>query len=185
MATVLDIGLLSYFKIIFPFLLIYAGVVGVLGWTKMFGENKLLHNIIAITVAFIFVLSGGLIEVINMMVPWITIMFALFIFLVIAYKFLGAKDSDIANVLTRDKTVVVWILIIFLLIMLGSISKIYFSGTGPTPIQGEGGITANQSSVGTTGVGAFWSTLFHPMMLGAIMVLLIGMFAILLLTSNK
>jgi len=184
MATVLDIGLLNYFYIIFPFLLIYAGTLGILTWLKIFGENRVIHNILAIVIAFIFVLSDTLVKVINMAVPWFVIMFALLIFLVVAYKFLGAKDSDIASVLTRDKTVVTWILLIFIIIIIGSAAKVYFSEGTSKQVTGEGGIVVSEEEVGKTGVAAFWSTLFHPQVLAVVMILLIAVFAIMMLSGN-
>ena len=185
MATVLDIGLLNYFYIIFPFLLIYAAVVGLLGSMKFLGDNKLIHNIIAIAIAFIFIMSETLVKVVNMAVPWFIIMFVLLMFLLIAYKFLGAKDEDIANILTRDRTVVVWILIIFCIILFGAVAKIYFSQETPAATQGQGGITVSEKELGKTGVAAFWSTLFNPQVLAVVIVLLIAVFAILLLSGES
>jgi hypothetical protein len=185
MATILDIGLLNYFSIIFPFLLIYASVVGLLGWLKFFGDNKLIHNIIAVSLAFLFVLSQALVKVVNMAVPWLILIFMLLMFLLIAYKFLGAKDEDIAKVLMRDKTVAIWIMIIFVVIILGSIAKIYFTEGAPIPVGGEGSISVSEENIGKTGVAAFWSTLFNPQLLAVIMVLLIAVFAIMLLSSEQ
>jgi len=185
MATVLDIGLLNYFYIIFPFLLIYAAVVGLLGWLKFLGDNRLIHNILAIAIAFIFIMSEALVKVVNMAVPWFIIMFVLLMFLLIAYKFLGAKDEDIANILMRDKTIVVWILIIFCIILFGAIAKIYFAEGTPAVIEGEGGIQVSEEEVGKTGVSAFWSTLFNPQVLAVIIVLLIAVFAIMLLSGES
>ncbi|MBW2992778.1 hypothetical protein KY345_06185 [Candidatus Woesearchaeota archaeon] len=184
MVTVLDIGLLNYFYVIFPFLFIYAVTLGLLSWLKFFGENKLVHNMVAIVVAFIFVLSDTLVKVVNMAVPWFVIMFVLLMFLLLAYKFLGAKDADIAHVLTRDKTVVVWIMIIFVIILVGSLARVYFSEEAPAPVVGEGGIVVSEEELGKVGVSAFWSTLFNPQVLAVIMVLLIAVFAILLLTGE-
>jgi hypothetical protein len=183
MATILDIGLLNYFSIIFPFLLIYATVVGLLGWLKFFGDNKLIHNIIAISLAFLFMLSTALVKVVNMAVPWLILMFMLLMFLLIAYKFLGAKDEDIAKVLLRDKTIVIWIMILFIIILLGSIAKVYFTESAVSTSEG-GGISVSEENIGKTGVAAFWSTLFNPQLLAAIMVLLIAVFAIMLLSSD-
>lgn len=184
MATVLDIGLLNYFFVIFPFLLIYAGVLGLLSWLKIFGDNKLIHNVLAISIAFIFVLSEPLVKVVNMAVPWFVVMFVLIIFMVIAYKFLGAKDTDIANILTRDKTVVVWIIILFILILLGSVSKVYFTEGTTTQVTGEGGIVVSEEAVGGVGVSALFSTLFNPQVLAVIMLLLIAVFAIMMLSGE-
>ncbi|MBW2992169.1 hypothetical protein KY345_03040, partial [Candidatus Woesearchaeota archaeon] len=112
------------------------------------------------------------------------IIFVLLMFLLLAYKFLGAKDADIAHVLTRDKTVVVWILILFAIILVGSVARVYFSEEAPAPVAGEGGIVVSEEELGKVGVSAFWSTLFNPQVLAVIMVLLIAVFAILLLTGE-
>ena len=184
MATVLDIGLLNYFYIIFPFLLIYAAVVGLLGWLKIFGDNKAIHNIIALALAVIFVMSDSLVKIVNMSVPWLILVFVLLMFLLIAYKFLGAKDEDIAKILTRDKTVVVWILIIFLIIILGSAAKVFFSEEAAVSTEGTGEITVSEGDVGKTGSSAFWSTIFNPQVLALIILMLIATFAIMLLSGQ-
>jgi hypothetical protein len=185
MATVLDIGLLNYFYIIFPFLLIYAAVVGLLGWLKFFGDNKVIHNIIAFSLAVIFILSDALVKVVNTSVPWLILMFMLLMFLLIAYKFLGAKDEDIAKILTRDKTVVVWILIIFVIIIMGSAAKVFFAEGAAASAEGEGEIAVSEGDVGKTGSSAFWSTLFNPQVLALVVLLLIATFAIMLLSGQS
>ncbi len=182
MATPLDLGLLQHFSVIFPILLVYGMVLGVLTYTKFFGENAALHNVIAIVIALSTGMSTLVVQIINTMAPWIILIFVLIMFLLMAYKFFGATDSDIHTVLTRDKTVVVWILIIFFIIMLGSISKFYFAES--TIPGGEGVVGVEEGQAAGAGVGAFWATLFNTKVLGVIMVLLIAVFAIIMLSKE-
>jgi len=184
MATLLDLGLLSHFSIIFPVLLVYALVVGILSYTKLLGENKALNNIIAIALALSISMSTMVVQIINTMSPWIILIFLFLMFLLMAYKFLGATDTDIHNVLMKDKTIVVWILIIFFIIFLGSMSKLYFS-SGQTATTTTGNVSVTEGQAAGTGVGAFWATLFNAKVLGVIMVMMIAVFAIILLSSEK
>jgi len=185
MATLLDLGLLSHFSIIFPILLVYALVVGVLSFTKLFGDNKSLNNIIAIALALSVSMSTMVVQVINTMSPWIILIFIFIMFLLMAYKFLGATDADIHSVIMKDKTIVVWIIIIFFIIMLGSMGKLYFSGTQTAVTTTDGNTTVITGQASGVGVGAFWATLFNAKVLGVIMVMMIAVFAIILLSAEK
>lgn len=186
MANLLDLGLLSHFSIIFPILLVYAIVVGILSLTKLLGDNKAVNNMVAIALALMVSMSTMVVQIINTMTPWIVLMFILVMFLLMAYKFLGATDSDLHGIITRDKTVVVWILIIFIVILLGSVSKFYFATPTQTTTVNENGTTVvTTGATSGTGVNAFWATLFHPKVLGVIMIMLIAVFAIVLLSGEK
>jgi hypothetical protein len=164
-------------------ILIWAIVYGLLAYVKPFGKNNGLYAIIGFVVGIIVMLSENALKIINYMIPWFILIFILIVFLVMAYMFLGAREADVLNVLTRDKTIVVWILIIFFIIFIASLGKVFF--TKETPIKGEGNISAEMSEVGERGEGAFWATLFHPKVLGLIFVLLIAVFTLLLLTEES
>jgi hypothetical protein len=184
MATLLDLGLLGHFSIIFPMLLVYGLVIGVLSYTKLFGDSKQINNIIAIALAISVSLSTSVVQIINTMSPWIVLIFIFIMFLLMAYKFMGATDSDIHHVLMKDKTIVVWIIIIFFIIMLGSMGKLFFAGTTTTTTT-DGNTTISSSQAAGTGVGAFWATLFNAKVLGVIMVMMIAVFAIILLSHEE
>ena len=183
MATPLDLGLLSHFSIIFPILLVYALVLGVLTYTKFLGDNKVIHNLISIVIALSISFSPMVATVINTMTPWIILILVLVMFLLMAYKFMGATDADISHVLTRDRTIVVWIMIIFMIIMIASISKLYFA-EAPV-VSGEGAVAVEGEEAVGRGVGAFWATIFNPKVIGVIMVMLIAVFAIVLLSKEE
>ena len=53
MATFLDLGLLNYFAVIFPALIVFVIVYAVFEKFKLLGENKTLHAIIAISMSFL------------------------------------------------------------------------------------------------------------------------------------
>ena len=70
MANGLDLGVLNYFSVIFPALLIFVIVYALLEKTKMLGENRSLHAIAAISAAFLVMLSKDILEIINFGAPW-------------------------------------------------------------------------------------------------------------------
>ena len=75
MATFLDTGLLSYFSVIFPALLVFVIVYALLEKTKLLGENKAIHAIAAIAIALMLMLSRNIMNVINYMAPWFVLLF--------------------------------------------------------------------------------------------------------------
>ena len=74
-----DVGLLENFVVIFPFLLVWVIVFGVLSSTKTFGDNKGIHAIIGLSLAFLFILSKNAVAAVNMASPWFVLLF-LFIY---------------------------------------------------------------------------------------------------------
>jgi len=190
MATPLDVGLLQHFSIIFPFLLVFVVVYGIMMFSKSFGENRNLVGILALAVAFITILSPTIREIINIMVPWFILVF-IFIFLgVVMFKILGATDSDMLGALKsfEGRTILNWFVIISIVIVIGSIASV-LGGKGELPFGPvkEGAVveTSGESEgVGSVGPSAFWQTLFHPKILGIALILLIGMMTILKLTVS-
>ena len=74
MVTFLETGLINYFAIIFPALLVFAVVFALLEKTKIVGENKGINAIIAIVLAFMVMLSANVAEIINYMAPWFVVL---------------------------------------------------------------------------------------------------------------
>ena len=52
MATLLDISLLQKFDIIFPFIFVFVAILAIFGYLKLFENNKAIHALAAITLAF-------------------------------------------------------------------------------------------------------------------------------------
>ena len=185
MASVLDIGLLDKFSFLFTMLLVVVIVYGVLEYTKFFGDRQGLHIMFAFLVGVMLLLVPSVNQVISIITPWFILLFVFILLIIIAYKMLGATDADIKSAMSTNKSIIYWILIFAVIILLGGLGKVFFSG-GDNAI----GVTANETGVSTageigqTGVGAFYATLFHPKVLGLIFLLLIGVFTITTLSSK-
>ena len=103
MATVLDLGLLQKFEIIFPFLLVFVIVYAILSSTKFLGENKGIHSLIALAMAIMILFSATTREIINVMSPWFVVLFIFILFVLLAFKLFGTTDEDIMGVLKNPK----------------------------------------------------------------------------------
>ena len=75
MATFLEIGALRYFSIIFPALLVFVVVYALFEKLKILGENKSIHAIVAIVLAFMVLLIEDIANLINFISPWFVLMF--------------------------------------------------------------------------------------------------------------
>jgi hypothetical protein len=195
MATFLDISILGNFIGIFTFLLVFVIVYGMLELFNIFGNgHKGLHAIIALAIAFIVIFSKGVVAVIQTFTPWFTILILVIFFILFAVRMFGATDADIRNELTGGSTVTTWIIILTVVILLFSL------GTGfgqESLVQGQSsGVSATQTNsstnstvdAGSTSTANFnqnlYNTLFHPKVLGLILIMLLAVIAMLFLTGS-
>lgn len=193
MATFLDITLLEKTSIIFPFLLTFVVVYGVLNFTKVFGDNKALQSFFALVVALFTFISPVVRIIINRMAPWFIILFIAILFVVLAFKTYGATDSDILGILRSPRygpTLSWWLIIIAIIIVIGSIvsATLHFDedeGVRPSDEKittGEGETTKEAKDNDKTDI---WDILLHPKVLGLAAILLIANFAISKLAFNE
>ncbi|MFH1133360.1 MAG: hypothetical protein V1735_02640 [Nanoarchaeota archaeon] len=184
MATVMDVGLLEFIKPILSIVLVAAISYGIFTYTKLFGENKGLHAIIAVLIALLLAFMKSLSSLVSTMLPWFVVFFIFVIFFLMGFKLFGATDSDISSTLKNNKAVFYWILVVGILILLGSIGQVFFTGDQPsTDITNTS--TIQTGDVGTTGTGAFWATIFHPKVLGMLVILIIAVFTVLCLAGGS
>ncbi|MGV8150619.1 MAG: hypothetical protein ACP5NV_02725 [Candidatus Woesearchaeota archaeon] len=192
MATFLDVSILGNFVTIFTFLLVFVIVFGMLELFKAFGEgHKGLHSIIAIAIAFIVIFSKGVVSVIQTFTPWFTILILVIFFILFAVRMFGATDKDIRDELLKDSTVTTWIIIFTVVILLFSLG----SGFGQdsldrTTTPGQSVASVNETVSGTsTATSSFnqnlYNTLFHPKVLGMLLVMLLAVMAMLFLTGTE
>jgi len=127
-------GLLSVFLVL---LVVYA----ILQYTKMLGNNKFLHALIALMIAAIFGFSRGAQQVLSFAAPWFTILFFFIIFMIMAFKIFGASDADVLGVLRSDsfRFVAWWIVAFAVIIALFAFSGVF--GQGLLKIGAGGGST--------------------------------------------
>ncbi len=185
MVTVLDIGLLKAFDIVFAFLFVWAIVFAVLQKFKVVGEAVAINALIAVAVAFMVAVSGKAVEIINNMIPWFAVAIIFFILLLLVFMIFGLKESDLGNVV-KDKGVY-WTLIgVGLMIIAASIGASF----GQEFLE-LGSATSNATvsgGSGSTETGSFQqnilATLFHPKIVGMIVLFSIAIMAVALLTQQ-
>lgn len=178
----MQLGVLKYFSIIFPALLVFVVVFALLEKTKILGENKVTHSIIAIVIAFMVILLKDIVSIINYMAPWFVLLFVFFVFLLVLYKLLGATDQNIADFFTKNRGFQFVIIGIGLVILIASIAYVY--GPKVLPVTGDG---VNVTAVGEAGTFKenVFAVLFSPKILGMIFILVVAIAAIALLTREK
>mgnify|MGYP006294370653 CR=1 FL=1 len=192
MVTILDSGILEHFTIIFSLVFVIAVVYGVFQMTKMFGDNKGLHALIALIVGLLVIMVPDITQIISTMIPWFALLFIFILFVLMAYKIFGATDEDIASVLHTDNVVIWVIIIVVIVIVIASFSNVYgqrlLSESADEGKAGEsGGESAEEGeSTGTTSFGQnVSSTIFHPKVLGMLFILVIAIFTIALLAMKS
>jgi len=189
MAAFLDVGLLEYFSIIFPALLIFVVVYALFEKLKIVGESKSVHAIIAIAFAFILMLSKDVMDIINFISPWFVLLFIFIILLLVAYKTLGASDENIANFIRTDKLTQWIIIIIGVIILFSALSHVYGERLLPITeggtVSGENNMTSVTGSATPTYSARMGETFFHPKVLGFVLIMTIAVFTVGLLTKDS
>lgn len=183
MATLLDLTALEHFSSIFSFLFVLVIVFGILSYSKFLGENKSIHALIALFLAIMTLFSDTVVQSINKMAPWFVLLFVFILFMLMAFKVFGTSDADIMGVLKDSQYayIIWWIAAIGIIIAVGSLTSVVWGGDQGMPVYNE---SSPDSDVGSTGGSAFFGTLFHPKVLGAVFVLLVAVFAIQKLTAS-
>ncbi|MBN1157207.1 hypothetical protein JXA85_06295 [Candidatus Woesearchaeota archaeon] len=190
MASPLDVSLLKPFSIIFSMLLVYAIVYGLLSYSKLFGEKNSLHAIIALAAAVMVLVSPSLGAVIRIMTPWFAVLFIFLVMMLVFYRIMGAPENYFFDALKKNKEISTWIMIISFTVLASTLGYVYFGGTSDTSTQtvvhAEGGNVSLevQGDVSGRGTGTVMATIFHPKVLGMIVLLLVGVFSVTLLASS-
>lgn len=201
MATVLDLGLLNYFSVLYPVIIVWCIVFAILQKTGAIGKSAGINAVIAVAIAFMTLLSKTLVDFLNFIVPWFAVAIIFFVLLILIFQVFGAKDADFASAV-KDKGVY-WTLIgIAIVILVAGFGKVmgqslteaaYQPSTtsGVTTINGTTYTLPDEvSSAGSTDVagksfeGSATATLFHPKVLGLIILFAIAIFAVALLSGG-
>ena len=187
MATFLDTSLLQSFDIIFPFLLVFAITFAILAKTGALGKDVLAINaIVAASTAFLVILSDPLVQMIKFMVPWFVIAFIFFMLLLLIFQIFGATEKDIFKYIQTDKGVG-WVIVgVGIIILFAAIGNVLGQSIGPyldegsnaTAVQGSSGVATGNFQTNIT------ATLFHPKVIGLIILFVVMIFAVALLTGS-
>jgi hypothetical protein len=184
MATPLDIGFLQHFESIFVVIFVFTAMYGVLMFKKPLGENKGVNALLAFSVAIIFVLFPDTVDIIKAAVPWWTIMIIVITFIIIGVEAFGSKFPT--GTLQSFST---WVLIIAIVIFVFAWAGVSGQRAGPYLDENTSSITRSTDAArgdGNVASGSFQdnlgATLFHPKVLGVILILVVCLFTILFLT---
>jgi len=121
MATVLDVGVISYFSPVFTFLLVLAISYALLAKTKMLGDNVKINFTIAMAIGFIVLFSGGATKLVNFITPWFVVLFILIVLLFVILTFMGIENKEIYSKLGGTTGMI----IIFLLVLVIAVANVF------------------------------------------------------------
>jgi len=129
MATLFDaIGVLKtmgFYETVFPFILVMALIFGVLEKFKIFGEHKYVNATVATIVALFFISMVRASRFLSALIPMITAMLIVMVFLVLIFMFMGVDEKTIAGVLTKESSAYGMLIIVFLLLVILAITQIF------------------------------------------------------------
>lgn len=199
MATVMDIGLLSYFSVIYPVILVWAIVFAMLQKTGAIGKSMGINATVAVAISLMTLLSQSLLDMINFIVPWFAVVIIFLVLLVLVFMTMGAKEADLASAV-KDKAVY-WTLVGIALIIVGagvgkvlgqSFTEASFQGGSNSVIQANNGTippsAINEGGYISTATPSFeqniYGILFHPKVLGLIVLFAVVIFAVAFLTAG-
>ncbi len=183
MATVLDVGLIQYFDVVFPVLLVFALVFALLHKTKVIGDAPGINAIIAVASAMMILLSDTIVDMINFMIPWFVIVIIFFILMILIFQMFGLKEASLESAV-KDKSVywaIIGISAVIIVAAFGSVLGQSFTEAsfqeGEVIETAEGGVATASFEQNIT------ATLFHPKMLGLMVIFAIVIFAVALLSG--
>jgi len=177
MATFLDVLFLENFSPVFVFLLVFAVLYAILQATKVLGENKGLSSLIAIVISFLIMMSPDIVKIITSMLPSFFLVILFILLVLILFRFLGMSESTISGSMQKwgplHTTLIVVVAIIFAITLAGVYGSKLLSLTA-------GGNATNASGYGEN----IAETVFHPKVLGLLVIFIIAIFAIVLLVGG-
>ena len=184
MATVLDVGILRYFDVIFPFILVLSLIFAILHKKKFVSDNPSINATIAVVFAFLVILSDAAVQIINFMIPWLTVTIVFAVLLLLVFQVMGLKEEKLPEII-KDKAVYWVILAIGLLIMIAAFGSVF--GQTLTEVATQGG-AAVDAETGGSGTGDFqsniYSIIFNSKVLGLMVLFTIAVFATFMLTGK-
>ena len=190
MATPLDAGLLSQFGVIFPMILVFVIVYGFLSKTEFF-KSAGANAAIAMVLAILTIFSDIAVKAINRMAPWMVLFIILAMFLIFIFMIFGIEKDSIKSVVESEAYGAVKMIIIFVVVgvFVGSLFSVISEEKGFQKLTkgSANGTIAPAEVIASTAANdeqtEFYKTLFHPKVLGMIVILLIMVFTILRLAS--
>ncbi len=195
MVEFLDTGILSYFSIIFTFLMVFVILYGLLSLTKPFGENKNgLYAIIAFAFAILSISSQSILHLITFITPWFFMLIFIGFFILFILMIFGLKADQIKAGMSSELRT--WVIILTVVILIFGIGATFGQqaleegrgepgGTDPSVVEPGDGTELNGDTDTDDFVTNVMNAIFNPQVLGLIVVMLVGAFAMFLLTKTN
>lgn len=194
MATLIDAGFLANFANIFLFLFVFAVLYGLLtkiDFFKVGEKNRGLNALIAISVSLILLMSAPAREMVRTMIPWFFVLFLFIVLMLISAMIFGMKEADTAKIV-KDQKVYVWLIILGVVIVLFSLGNSF----GQELLQQQPGVDSTvtiEQPIGETDLNTATTdyqsnlvrTLFHPKILGVMMLGIIALVASIFITKYE
>ena len=173
MATFLDVTGLEHFSSLFVFLFTWIIMYAVFSATKILGGNKALPILLGLVLSIFVLLSPAVTSIVRELAPWITIGFLFIVLVAVVAKlmigdFPGAGQASIE---IRAVLLVFLVIVIFIASMAQIRKHISVPGDDGTSEDTEEFLKPT-------------TVIFHPKVMGAILLLAIAIFTIALLASS-
>ena len=172
MATLLDLGVLTYLTPLFTFLFILIISYAVLDKFKLLGNNFAPKAIASFSIAMIFIFSTRMMKVVNMATPWFILLIVLGLFIVGILMFIGIKEDAISKAVKSGN--VVWPIIVVSLIIFIIVITTAFQDV-QSPYEDDKDKTRTTEGL---------SALVHPRLLGALFLLVMTTYAIMFISQG-
>ncbi len=166
MASVLDLGILSYLTPLFVFFFVFLIFYALFERFKVLGENRNIHGLVSFVLALLFVLVADLRGLLGFVVPIFVLFFIVLIIILIGVMLLGFTYEDISKYIRETPSIIIAVVVIILVIFFFGIAT-FFPDIVGYPSGGESGF-----SVGARRL------LFHPKVLGAGFILVFACFLV-------
>lgn len=179
MASPLDLGILQLFDFVFPVLLVWAFLFALLQKTKVIGESIGINATIASAASLTVLLSRTVIDLINFIIPWFAISIIFFVLMVLLFMIMGAKDIS-----AYKQTNIQWILVaVGILIVVAGFGKVLGQSLLEQSAQTENVVEGQEAVASSDFQENIYATLFHPKILGLLVVFAIVVFTVALLSG--
>lgn len=165
---------LAYFMPLVAFLLVFIIVYAFLAKTKLLGKSAFVHLLVSFIAAIIFVVSPTATEFTTLALSWLAVFIVSLVFILLILAFAGGKLEDIVKSPALAKVVIIVLILIFLaagIKVFGPAIKPYLPG------QPEAG--------GAETLLEAKHLIFHPAVLGALLLLAIAAVVSYVLTKAK
>ena len=175
MATpTIDLTLLKFLSPIFVFLLVFALTYALATKSKFFGDNKIVHMVVALCLASLVAITGRISTTLELALPWMGLFLVLIVLIFSIYGFFGIETKRTWDFLGRPALIG----LIFLVFII-SIVIAYEDVLSPYPTTEEvtlenGTVVIQEAEPSQSPMGEGIKALVHPKIMGALVILIIA-----------